>query len=86
MERRGKDLSKLRVAIDLLCGSSELRAAIDADGCAVLKGFVRAERIAELVVECDLVAGHGHRNFNRTNPYFTQDRPELPEQHPLRNG
>jgi len=61
-----------------------LRAAIDADGCAVLKGFVRPERIADLVAECDLVAGHGHRNFNRTNPYFTQDRPDLPTQHPLR--
>ncbi len=27
---------------------------------------------------------HGHRNFNRTNPYFTQDRPDLPSHHPLR--
>ena len=42
------------------------------------------ERIAELVAECDRVALHGHRNFNRTNPYFTQDRPDLPETHPLR--
>ena len=25
----------------------------------------------------DRVAGRGHRNFNRTNPYFTQDRPDL---------
>jgi hypothetical protein len=61
-----------------------LRGAIASDGCAVLKGFVRPERIAELVEECDRVAVHGHRNFNRTNPYFTQDRPELPERHPLR--
>lgn len=61
-----------------------LRAAIASDGCAVLKGFVRAERIAELVAECDRVAVHGHRNFNRTNPYFTQDRPDLPTSHPLR--
>ena len=27
---------------------------------------------------------HGHRNFTRTNPYFTQDRPDLPTSHPLR--
>jgi hypothetical protein len=61
-----------------------LRGAITSDGCAVLKGFVRPERIAELVEECDRVAVHGHRNFNRTNPYFTQDRPDLPTHHPLR--
>jgi hypothetical protein len=61
-----------------------LRGAIASDGCAVLKGFVRPEHIAELVEECDRVAVHGHRNFNRTNPYFTQDRPDLPERHPLR--
>ncbi|MFO0510182.1 MAG: hypothetical protein ACK51K_05950 [Gammaproteobacteria bacterium] len=62
----------------------EARAAIDSVGCAVLKGFVRAERIVDLVAECDRIAQHGHRNFNRTNPYFTQDRPDLPASHPLR--
>ena len=60
------------------------RAAIDADGCAVLKGFVRSERLAELVAECDRTAPFGHRNFNRTNPYFTTERDDLPETHPLR--
>jgi len=61
-----------------------LRAALQRDGCAVLKGFVRSARIAELVQESDRVAVHGHRNFNRTNAYFTRDRPDLPEGHPLR--
>jgi hypothetical protein len=61
-----------------------MRGALDQSGCAVLKHFVRAERIAELVAECDRVADRGHRNFNRTNPYFTTDRPELPATHPLR--
>jgi hypothetical protein len=60
------------------------REALDRDGCAVLKGFVRAERIADLIDECDRVAVHGHRNFNRTNAYFTKDRPDLPASHPLR--
>ncbi len=60
------------------------RAAIESDGCAVLKGFVRAERLGELVAECDRVAGHGHHNHSRTNPYFTVDRPDLPLNHPLR--
>lgn len=63
---------------------AELRAALEADGCAVLKGFIRAERIGELVAESDRTATHGHRNFNRTNPYFTKDSPDLPESHPLR--
>ena len=62
----------------------QLRNALDADGCAVLKGFVPAGRLAELVAECDRVAVHGHRNFSRTNPYFTQDLPDLPPNHPLR--
>ena len=61
-----------------------LRAAIDAEGCAVLKGFVRPQRIAELVDECDRVAAYGHRNFNRTNPYFSVDQPDLPARHPRR--
>ncbi|MFZ4721349.1 MAG: HalD/BesD family halogenase [Ilumatobacteraceae bacterium] len=60
------------------------RAAIDADGCAVLEGFVRADRLAELVAECDRTAEFGHRNFTRTNPYFTADRDDLPPTHPLR--
>ena len=63
---------------------ADLRAAIEQEGCAVLKGFVRAERLGELVAESDRVAIHGHRNFNRTNPYFTKDRPDLPASHPLR--
>ena len=61
-----------------------LRQALDTDGCAVLKGFVRAERIDALIEESDRVAVHGHRNFSRTNPYFTRDRPDLPASHPLR--
>ncbi|MFM7252695.1 MAG: hypothetical protein ACKO27_06480 [Ilumatobacteraceae bacterium] len=63
---------------------AEARAAIDAVGCAVLKGFVRSEHLPAIVAECDRTSHHGHRNFNRTNPYFTTDRDELPESHPLR--
>ena len=53
-------------------------------GCAVLKGFVRAEHLPAIVAECDRTAQYGHRNFNRTNPYFTVDRDDLPTSHPLR--
>jgi len=63
---------------------AEARAAIDSVGCAVLKGFVRADRLPALVAECDRTAHFGHRNFNRTNPYFTTDREDLPLSHPLR--
>ncbi len=61
-----------------------LQAELDHEGCAVLKGFIRHHRVADLVREGDCVAPHGHRNFNRTNAYFTQDRADLPESHPLR--
>lgn len=60
------------------------QALINADGCAVLKGFIRVEKIAELVAECDRVEKFGHRNFTRTNPYFLSDRDDLPNSHPLR--
>ncbi len=66
---------------DLIAAS---RAALAEEGCFVLKGFIRPDRLAELVAECDRTAVRGHRNFNRTNPYFTGDRPDLPASHPLR--
>ena len=62
----------------------ESNLAIKDDGCVVLKGFVRQERISDLVAECDRVESRGHRNFTRTNPYFLNDREDLPLTHPLR--
>ncbi|MCX6536985.1 MAG: hypothetical protein NT119_10630, partial [Actinobacteria bacterium] len=62
----------------------ESNLAIKDDGCVVLKGFVKQERVSELVAECDRVERHGHRNFTRTNPYFLSDREDLPTSHPLR--
>jgi len=61
-----------------------LRASLAADGCAVLKGFVPACRIADLVAEGDRVAHAAHRSYNRTNVYFTRDDPALPADHPAR--
>jgi hypothetical protein len=75
-------IDQIGPARDALVG--QLRRTLDADGCAVVKGFVPAARLGELVDECDRVAVHGHRNFSRTNAYFTQDRPDLPASHPLR--
>lgn len=61
-----------------------VRARLVADGCAVLKGFVRPECIAALASEGDRVSPAAHRSHNRTNVYFTKDDPSLPEGHPKR--
>ncbi|MEM9470589.1 MAG: hypothetical protein AAGA00_01435 [Pseudomonadota bacterium] len=63
---------------------SQTRAQLNHDGCAVLRGFVRADRVAGFVEEADRVADKGHRSFNRTNVYFTTDNPDYPQDHPLR--
>ncbi len=63
---------------------AEIQAQLNDDGCAVLRGFVRADCIADLVEEADRVADKGHRSFNRTNVYFTRDNPDYPQDHPLR--
>ena len=63
---------------------ARVRGEVRAVGCAVIRGFVRADAIPALVAEGDSVAHLGHRNFNRTNPYFTQLPPDLPDAHPLR--
>ncbi len=61
-----------------------VRDELAEDGCAVLKGFLTPAGIAALTEEADRVSPHGHRSFNRTNVYFTQDDPDLPPQHPKR--
>lgn len=63
---------------------AELQAELAQDGCAVLKGFVRADAMPDLVAEADRVATAAHRSFNRTNAYFTQDDETLPPSHPVR--
>ncbi len=63
---------------------AEVRAGLEADGCAVLKGFVPTGRIADLVAEADRVSPAAYRSYNRTNAYFTTDDPALPESHPKR--
>ena len=62
----------------------ETASALEADGCAVLKGFVTGAALDALIAEANRAAPNGHRSYNRTNPYFTQDRPDLPATHPLR--
>ncbi|WP_075997024.1 HalD/BesD family halogenase [Salaquimonas pukyongi] len=61
-----------------------MRSRLDVDGCAVLKGFVHADALAGLVAEADRAVPNAHMSKNRTNAYFTQDRPDLPQDHPVR--
>ncbi|MEX0347620.1 MAG: hypothetical protein AB3N20_22040 [Rhizobiaceae bacterium] len=63
---------------------SGIRKSLETDGCAVLPGFVRFDRVQDFVEEADRVAPYGHRSFNRTNAYFTQDQDDLPKSHPMR--
>ena len=63
---------------------SSVQKDVRSVGCAVIKQFVKPEAIPALVAEGDRVSHLGHRNFNRTNPYFTQLPADLPDTHPLR--
>ena len=63
---------------------ADVRGKLDADGCAVLKGFVRPQGIDLLTQEAESVRDNGHRSYNRTNPYFTKDDPSLPQDDPRR--
>ena len=58
--------------------------SLKGDGCAVLKGFVRREALDALVGEADTASVNAHASRNRTNAYFSTDRPDLPENHPMR--
>lgn len=63
---------------------AQVRADLDRDGCAILKGFLTPEGVAAIAAETDKVADKGHRSFSRTNAYFTADDPDLPENDPRR--
>lgn len=54
------------------------------DGCAVLSGFLTDTGVAALVQEAEENAAYAHRTFSRTNAYFTEDDPDLPDTHPKR--
>ncbi|MCG3267783.1 phytanoyl-CoA dioxygenase family protein [Yoonia sp. I 8.24] len=59
-------------------------ADLEKDGCAVLKGFLTPAGVAALTEEADGVADRGHSSFSKTNVYFSQDDPSLPEDDPRR--
>ncbi|MCL5778971.1 phytanoyl-CoA dioxygenase family protein [Limibaculum sp. FT325] len=75
IDRPGPDLDE-RIAV--------VREALERDGCAVLRGFLTERGVAALAEEAERNAVHAHRNFTRTNAYFTGDDPGLPVSHPKR--
>ena len=63
---------------------TRVRADLEQYGCAVLKGFLTPDGVAALTAEADGVAMNGHKSFSKTNAYFTQDDPDLPNEDPRR--
>ncbi len=61
-----------------------VRDDLNRDGCAVLKGFLTKDGIDALAIEAESVSDMAHKSFNRTNPYFTKDNPDLPTDDPRR--
>lgn len=61
-----------------------VREDLNRDGCAVLKGFLTNDGIDALAIEAESVSDMAHKSFNRTNPYFTKDNPDLPADDPRR--
>ena len=74
----GRDPRRLQAVI------AAARAQLADDGCCVLPGFVTAAALPLLVDEADAVADNAHRSFNRTNAYFSDDDPSLPDHDPRR--
>ena len=63
---------------------AQVRAQLDDDGCAVLKGFLSRDGVKTLVQQAESVADKGFASYSRTNPYFTKDDPNLPADDPRR--
>lgn len=82
------DLKKHRIErIDTAEGKALLdrvRGRLAAEGCAVLKGFIRKDKLAALVGEADRASVNAHRSCSRTNAYFSRDDESLPDAHPKR--
>lgn len=60
------------------------RAQLDADGCAVLPGFVRESWRDRLRAEGEEVAPLAHHETQTVNVYNTDPDPDLPDEHPAR--
>lgn len=63
---------------------ARVRAELAADGCSVLRDFVRPDRREELRHECAAVAPSAHTEVTTVNVYNTAPDPTLPAGHPGR--
>lgn len=72
------DSPKLAEAIE------HCRAGLAAEGCAVVPGFIRAERQGDLQAESESLAPDAFFSRQTVNPYSTADDPSLPEDDPRR--
>jgi hypothetical protein len=63
---------------------ARIRADLAADGCSVLRDFVRPDRREELRRECAAVAPSAHTEISTVNVYNTAPDPALPAGHPAR--
>ncbi|AWN16609.1 hypothetical protein [Salinisphaera sp. LB1] len=61
-----------------------VRADLDADGCAVLRGFMRADALARARAEGRQLAQKTFYSSARVNAWFTRDDPSLDESDPRR--
>ncbi|MGB8714720.1 MAG: phytanoyl-CoA dioxygenase family protein, partial [Onishia taeanensis] len=68
----------------LLATIEQARADLDREGCAVLRGFLREDRLTQLREECQELANKSFFNTREVNAYFTADNPALPEDDPRR--
>ena len=62
----------------------QVHSDLETDGCCVLKRFLTDTGVEALRAEADSVNAHGHKSFNRTNPYFSKDDTSLASDHPVR--
>jgi hypothetical protein len=63
---------------------AEARRTLAARGMALLPGFLRADAIAALTVECEALAPHGHFSEVHGTPYIDLPDASAPEGHPRR--
>ena len=63
---------------------AEARAAINADGCYVLKSAIKPSALAEMQEEAASIEGRAHYTKNKVNVYFSEEDHSLPKDHPRR--
>lgn len=61
---------------------AQCRKQLEKDGCALLKNFVPDSVVERLEEETERLSSEAHYNETQTNPYNSDDDPDLPASHP----